>query len=191
MRADTTSNRKEINAKWAGTCLCGQYFGKGERITYDTTTRAVVRCFGCTPRPQASTSLRKGIDPMPQAQTTTTRLEPHQIKNALAQFTGTENWYRHNLMRRVLYTDGVAFLAESAGAYWLIDGVATHQLVPEIAREEFQVWKLNVEGSKATLVCEDGNDGVVHTKKIEFTDFPLDAITLFFANNVLYLPSEH
>jgi hypothetical protein len=26
---------------------------------------------------------------------------------------------------------------------------------------------------------------------IAFTDFPLDEITLYFANNTIYLPSEH
>lgn len=43
----------------------------------------------------------------------------------------------------------------------------------------------------ATLVCEDGNDNAVYTQLIEFTDFPLDEITLWFANDVIYLPSEH
>jgi hypothetical protein len=31
----------------------------------------------------------------------------------------------------------------------------------------------------------------VFTKKIEHTDFPLDEITLHFANNVIHLPSEY
>jgi hypothetical protein len=54
------------------------------------------------------------------------------------------------------------------------------------------VWKLTVrEDRSATLVCEAGNDNVVYTQPIEFTDFPLDEITLWFANNVIYLPSEH
>jgi len=32
---------------------------------------------------------------------------------------------------------------------------------------------------------------VVFTKKIEYTDFPLDEITLYFANHVIHLPSEY
>jgi hypothetical protein len=43
---------------------------------------------------------------------------------ALRQFTGTENWYRHGLVRSVLYTDGAKYVAESAGAYWLLDEIA-------------------------------------------------------------------
>jgi len=30
-----------------------------------------------------------------------------------------------------------------------------------------------------------------HTKHIPYTDFPVDEITLWFANNTIYLPSEH
>ena len=43
----------------------------------------------------------------------------------------------------------------------------------------------------ATLACEYVNDNVVFSKDIPYTDFPLDAITLWFANNTIYLPSEH
>jgi hypothetical protein len=41
------------------------------------------------------------------------------------------------------------------------------------------------------LLCSDGNDNIVYTQHVEFTDFPLDEITLYFANDVIYLPSEH
>ena len=39
----------------------------------------------------------------------------------------------------------------------------------------------------ASLICGDGND----TQHIEFTDFPVDEITFWFANNTVYLPGEH
>ncbi len=58
--------------------------------------------------------------------------------------------------------------------------------------EEFQVWKLTVrDDHSASLVCDDGNDHIVYTEHIEYTDFPLNEITLYFANNTIYLPSEH
>ena len=111
----------------------------------------------------------------------------------LMQFTGTENWYRHMLNRNVLYTDGAKYLAERAGAYWLLDEIALIQPYDKrVAAEEFQVWKLVVRPHRtATLTCEHGNYNVVFTKEIEYTDFPLDEITLWYANNVIYLPSEH
>ena len=43
----------------------------------------------------------------------------------------------------------------------------------------------------ASLKSDDGNGNVVFLKKIEFTDFPLDEINLWFANDVVYLLSEH
>jgi hypothetical protein len=33
-------------------------------------------------------------------------------KSDLAQFTGTESWYRHGINRNVLYTDGAQHVAE-------------------------------------------------------------------------------
>ena len=109
----------------------------------------------------------------------------------LSQFTGSEQWYRHRLCRRMLYTDGVKYLAERAGAYWLIDEIAFAQALPQIAREEFQVWKLRVEANSADLICEDGNDNAVYRKRIPFTDFPAPGVEIWCANNVIYLPSEH
>ena len=40
---------------------------------------------------------------------------------ALAQFTGSEHWYRHGLVREILFTDGAKYVADQGGAYWLID----------------------------------------------------------------------
>ena len=111
----------------------------------------------------------------------------------LQQFTGSERWYRHCLNRKVLFTDGAKYLADRAGAYWLLDEIALRQPYDtRVAAEGFQVWKLTVRPDcTATLTCEDGNGQTVFTKEIAYTDFPLDEITLWFTNNVIYLPSEH
>jgi hypothetical protein len=111
----------------------------------------------------------------------------------LNQFTGSENWYQHGLNRTVLYTDGAKYVADEGGAYWLLDAIAICQRYEKkVAVEPFQVWKLTVRDDRsATLVREDGNDNVVYTQPIEFTDFSIPEITLWFANNVIYLPSEH
>ena len=111
----------------------------------------------------------------------------------LRHFSGSENWYRHGVNRNVLFTDGAKYVADEGGAYWLLDEIAIIQPYDKrVAAEEFQVWKLVVRPDrKATLSCEDGNGNVVFTKEIEYTDFPLPEITLWFSNNVIYLPSEH
>jgi hypothetical protein len=113
--------------------------------------------------------------------------------NDLAQFNGSENWYRHGINPNVLFTDGAKYVADAGGAYWLLDTIAICQRFEKsVAAEPFQVWKLTVRPDRtASLVCEDGNYNVVYTQQIEFSDFTLDEITLWFANNVIYLPSEH
>ena len=111
----------------------------------------------------------------------------------LRQFTGSENWYRHALNRSVLFTDGAKYVADSAGAYWLLDEIALAQRYDlAVAKKEFQLWKLAVTAnSTATLTCEDGNGNPVFTKPIEFTDFPAEGVELYFINNTILLPSEY
>jgi hypothetical protein len=110
----------------------------------------------------------------------------------LNQFNGTDQWYRHGINPKVLYTDGVRHVAHAGGAYWLIDEIAIIQPCDKaVAAEEFQLWRLVVRPDKtATLTCDDGNGNIVYTKEIGFTDFPLDEIKLYFENDVLMLPSE-
>lgn len=108
-------------------------------------------------------------------------------------FTGTENWYRHGIVRTVLYTDGAKYVADAGGAYWLLDEIALAQKFNKaVAAQEFQHWKLTVADDKsARLVCEDGNGGQVYAKRIPFTDFPLPEVRFFVENNTILLPSEH
>lgn len=109
----------------------------------------------------------------------------------LGQFTGSETVYRHPLFRKFVYTEGVQFLAQKAGAYWLVEYIFSHQLNAKIKMEEFQVWKIKVEeGHRALIWVEDGNNNLVESFKLEFTDFPLPEFTLWFSNNTLLLPSE-
>jgi hypothetical protein len=114
-------------------------------------------------------------------------------KADLAQFTGGDDSYSHNINRQVVFTDGAKFVAEKGGAYWLLDEIAIVQLHDKrVAAESFQVWKLSVTvDNSGTLTCDDGNDNVVYTKRIAFTDFPLDGITFYFTNNTILLPSEY
>jgi len=129
----------------------------------------------------------------------------------LAQFTGTDTWFRHGLARKVLYTQGVQYMAEQAGAYWLVDKIAILNGFPagphddpgvtKLQAEPFQAWKLkrDAEGDGAWLTVTDGGkaggDPVeVYRERIEFTDFPLDEIDLWVEVGecpVILLPSEH
>jgi len=118
------------------------------------------------------------------------------LESGLDNFTGSETWYQHGIARYITYSDGIKYLADKAGAHWLIDKIATLQIVPRIKREEFQVWRLKVGDKKtAMLTCTDGGNGgpeiEIHRETIEFTDFPLDEITIWFTGNTILLPSEY
>src|SRR4051812_34097458 len=45
----------------------------------------------------------------------------------LRNFTGSEHWYRHGLVRTILFTDGAKYVADEGGAYWLLDEIAFAQ----------------------------------------------------------------
>jgi hypothetical protein len=101
--------------------------------------------------------------------------------------------YRHDINHAVLFTDGAKFLADQGGAYWLLDIVAiAQQHDARVSGEEFQVWNLRVHSDRsATVFRDDGNGNPLYTQEIPYTDFPLDEVKLYFANNVIHLPSEY
>jgi len=110
-------------------------------------------------------------------------------ENELRQFSGTEHWYRH--LSGYLYTDGVLYVAQEGGAFWLFDKILFTTRAKKNL-QEFGVWKLEVnEDESAILVCEDGNYNELYQEKIDWTNFPLKRIELWFENGVLILPSEH
>lgn len=110
-----------------------------------------------------------------------------EINNELLNFTGTEKY--HKYLGGIYITDGVKYLAEAAGCFWLLDILVSVQQLPRVKKEEFQVLKFNK--SKMVVQIEDGNNNVVYNQKLQFTDCPLSEISIWFANKIIYLPSEH
>jgi len=71
-------------------------------------------------------------------------------RSAQPPSTGNETFTRHSLVRRVLLTEGVTFLASAAGAYWLTDAIASYLCHDKARGEAFQVWSLNVNVQSRT-----------------------------------------
>ena len=128
--------------------------------------------------------------------------KPLLTESDLQQFTGTERWYRHALVRNVTFTDGAKYLAHHAGAYWLLDIIAFAQPhTAGLANEYFQTWRLTVNAdASATVVCTDGNDKELYRQAIPYTDFPLSEMTLYCCRDgvlgygvdwVILLPREY
>ncbi len=110
----------------------------------------------------------------------------------LELFTNAMIQYKHHLLKQFTYTIGVKYMAEKAGAYWVIGEIISAQLDRHVSAEQFQVWTLNVDNQQAAiLVCEDGNNNQIYEKLIEYTDFPMSEIKLYSSNRTIMLPSEY
>lgn len=112
-----------------------------------------------------------------------------ELQHELADFYGSESFYRHGLNRNVIYTEGVQHFAERAGASWLLDILATE---PDILRQgcDFAVITLKVKDDKADIIVTDGNEHTVFKRHIEFTDCPPGDWPFFFEGMTLMLPGE-
>ena len=119
----------------------------------------------------------------------------------LAQFTGDVERFR-SINRHVIYTPGVKYLADKAGAYWLIDAIASyfmggHMAYPDRRLETLQFWRLDVNEDRSAVLTARADSGVVPyiTQLIEYTDFPLESVEVWAGFDgkywTLYLPSEH
>ena len=94
----------------------------------------------------------------------------------LSQFIGTEGYWR--ISPSAVLTDGAKYLADGAGAYWLMDAIASY--LPQFTgKEDFIVAKLVRTGSEAQLTLDDGNGRVLDQQHIPYTDFPLTSIQLY------------
>ena len=111
----------------------------------------------------------------------------------LAQFTGSETFCRFGLRGDVLITEGVKYVADAAGAYWLLDAIViTNVYEQRVRKEEFQLWILTVgKGASGQLICDDGNRNVVYNQDLDYTDFPEPGIRLYFCSGTILLPSEY
>jgi len=131
--------------------------------------------------------------------TTETQTPADAINDYLAQCNGCDTIHQYGMFRSRI-TSGVKFVADKAGAYWLLDVVFSHQLnrLAVQAANGFQVWRLkhNKTGSGCKVTMDDGGqDGgepkVLITQRIQFTDFPKDVeVVLYLEGGVLMLREE-
>lgn len=124
------------------------------------------------------------------------KITREELEAALSHYTGTEQYFRHGLNHTVVYTDGVAFFAKAAGAYWMLDIFAT-ELPGHCRRAEFLSIKMHVAERRARLLADDGKGKVLWQRKIDFTDCPAGEWSFFMAVGgpdatlVVMLPREY
>lgn len=105
-------------------------------------------------------------------------------------FSGTESYYSYIL--GLILTDGVKTIADEEKCYWFLDAIASYQLEEKFKQEEFQVWKIErVKDTQFKLSVTNGNNRVLATQEIPYSDFFFSEFTIWKEGNVLLLPSEH
>ena len=94
----------------------------------------------------------------------------------LNHFCGSQQFFRHSLNRKLIYTEGIQYLAEKAMCYWLIDEIAL-VLLPELLKkfkDHFYSIKLLVSpDNSAVITADDGNGNIHLTHKVNWTNFPV------------------
>ena len=105
------------------------------------------------------------------------------VRDYERQTIGSENMHKHPFLP-LIHTDGIEFLAETCGAYWLIDAIASYQTSARVRRESFQVWRLRAPAKDEDpwiLDCWDDtpedkspttNSRRLVSQKIPYSDFP-------------------
>jgi hypothetical protein len=130
------------------------------------------------------------------------KMTAQQLQEGLEQFYVTEDYHQWSaLYPKFVLTDGAKFLAENAGAFWLMDIIGSWQMDKNVKQEEFQVWRLwRTDVGGCVVTCDDGNDNIVALQRVEYTDFPLSEMKLYAAAGaledgtpvlVIMLPSEN
>jgi hypothetical protein len=113
-----------------------------------------------------------------------------ELQDNLPNFTGTEHYFK--FLMGIRFTDGVKYLAESAECFWLLDIIASYQVHDIVKKEPFQVYKLTVNEDKSGLVeITNGDQRILETQEINYTDFPLQEISIWCIDKICILPSEY
>ena len=110
-----------------------------------------------------------------------------EIKCELANYYCSEQLHRHGL-GRLLLTDGALAFAQQAGAFWLLDIIASVQCLEKVKDEPHQFWTLLRKGSEADVFCHDGNLPEAQHKKVwaNPTDLPAWGRHLHYHQHIDY-----
>jgi hypothetical protein len=123
-------------------------------------------------------------------------MEAYKVRNTLRQFTGTSGYYKHLFPGRspIYITDGCKYVRDVCKAFWLFDQILIAQSLPRVKSISFQKWIFEQQRSdlswKLTCINTDDNKSI-WSKRIEFSDFPLQKIEIWVIDKVALLPKEH
>ncbi len=100
-----------------------------------------------------------------------------ELLGNLVHFTGTERYYR--VLPTFVVTDGLKYLMEEAGCYWLAQLYGLHLVGIDTDENPFTVLKFKRDGAGGQLSIEDGNGRQLAWQGLDYTDFPFDQFNLY------------
>jgi len=123
--------------------------------------------------------------------------EQEQLKEALAQFYGTEKFYSIAMIK-TRFTDGIKYLAEQTNCFWLVTdtSIMAKSLMDKSCFITIDFKKnlneeRNISCPDAVITYGDGNGHDLCSQEYYVTDFPFDELRLFFVDGTLMLPGEY
>jgi len=115
-----------------------------------------------------------------------------ELRGIMNGCTGTEQYHQLTLDKNFKATDGIALVAELAGAFWLVDAIRSYQYEPKVKEVEVQFWTLDSNGHEAVLYMRaDEKTPIIVTQQIPYTDFPQGMWEFWVIDSVILLPSEY
>lgn len=120
----------------------------------------------------------------------------------LSHFTGTTAYHKLTMHPRVLFTDGLAYLAREAKCYWLMGVVMSHLATSKkLALEPFVSVSITTysKDKQARCLFTDGNEKDLEVQLVKFVEFPFDKLSFFCQKEeqadgsrwIVMLPSEY
>ena len=118
-----------------------------------------------------------------------------EAKLELSEFYGSETFTRYSVLSNSVLTEGCQYVAERAGAYWLFDTIDSYISTKFKDQDVVSTLIVNRDNT-ARFIMTNMDDELLATKEIEFTDFPIEGITIWSMSNELgahthMLPSEY
>jgi hypothetical protein len=118
------------------------------------------------------------------------KIERKNANDLYLECNCSEQFYKHSL--GLIFTDGVATICDAEKCFWFLDICMSYNNANFRTQNEFQVWQLNrLAGDKFKVTCTDGNENILVTQIVPYSDFEQDDLTFYFTNNTLLLPSEN
>lgn len=120
--------------------------------------------------------------------TTTKELTFEALTELMNSHWGSERFFKHSFMRKLIYTEGIQHLCDVGGMYWLLNMVASY--IPKVTKENakngdyFQIVRLTVNAdSTATFDLRHDTDDAPFVKQdISFTDAPCGVYEMYLIN---------